>query len=143
MAEAFFLPLLLRGRRGSGRGGQRDFRDEANDFDTFELRRFYGSPLTPTLSPLVPRGEREKKRGLHVVTLCCMNSPKPPRFITHLALGVVVAIVVAQFCLFTLVLEMIHDSARRSFTPVLLASGLGCVVVWVLIAFLSRTGRTR
>src|SRR6185436_5777146 len=42
---AFSLPLLLKKRRGPGRGGP-----------------FYQFPLSPTLSPLVPREEREAER---------------------------------------------------------------------------------
>jgi|KBSSwiStaDraftv2_1062776.scaffolds.fasta_scaffold250662_2 hypothetical protein len=44
-ATPFSLPLLLKRRRGPGRGGA-----------------FYQFPLSPALSPPVPRGERESKR---------------------------------------------------------------------------------
>ena len=39
------LPLFPKGRRGSGRGGS-----------------LFSLPLSPALSPLVPRGEREKRK---------------------------------------------------------------------------------
>jgi hypothetical protein len=44
-ATAFSLPLLLKKEERAGRGGA-----------------FYQFPLSPTLSPLVPREEREPKR---------------------------------------------------------------------------------
>lgn len=62
------------------------------------------------------------------------------RLVTNLALGGIILILLAQFWIFAAALELAHEPARRAPASLLMISGLGCVAVWALIAFLVRTG---
>lgn len=67
-----------------------------------------------------------------------MKTPSS-RLVTHLALGIIVLILLAQFWIFSAALEMVHDPAHENSPSLLVVSGMSCAAIWVLIACLNRT----
>lgn len=67
-----------------------------------------------------------------------MKTPSS-RLVTHLSLGIIVLILLAQFWIFSAALELAHDPAHEKSSSLLVISGMSCAAVWVLIACLIRT----